>query len=123
MAQAVNSFTRSELASIRAMLLLGNPVSAGDTDYDLALTVTGGLGTHTGGGALDRVVAPVDIQRRTVDLCITSDPICDGSRATLAGAAFNDFPHREYERCCGEFPAPNVLGVRFADFLSGRLAG
>ncbi|MGH3924908.1 MAG: cutinase family protein [Pseudonocardiaceae bacterium] len=126
------------LERIRAMLLLGNPVSAGDTDYAGfgSLNVPEEELQRVGGGVLGRTLVPSEIQERTTDFCIQGDTVCDNDEcfgepqppcqprpeevpisADTIALAFGSSPHFDYPSCCIDFSARGELGGEFADRL------
>jgi len=100
---ALERLTEAERGVARGVLLLADPLSAGDTGYARARTVRGEPGTRTGGGVFARDLLPGDVQGRTTDFCISLDPVCDNESATSSFAAFAADVHTMYEECCGEF--------------------
>jgi len=116
---ALERLTEAERGVARGVLLLADPLSAGDTGYARARTVRGEPGTRTGGGVFARDLLPGDVQGRTTDFCISLDPVCDNESATSSFAAFAADVHTMYEECCGEFPAAITLGGEFAQRLAG----
>lgn len=106
-----------ERNAIRSVLLLADPLSAGATAYDIAVTIQGDPGSHTGGGIFGRSEVPGDIQGRTIDFCISADPVCDTTEdRSTASQALASPVHGAYAECCGGF-FPSILGGAFADRL------
>ncbi|MGH8931853.1 MAG: cutinase family protein [Egibacteraceae bacterium] len=116
---ALERLTEAERGVVRGVLLLADPLSAGDTGYDRVVTLGGEPGTHNGGGVFARDLLPGDIQGRSTDFCISLDPVCDNESASSSFAAFAADVHTMYAQCCGEFPAAITLGGEFAQRLAG----
>ncbi|GAA4465731.1 hypothetical protein GCM10023170_075570 [Phytohabitans houttuyneae] len=114
--------------SVRAVLLLADPISWGRSNYSKWLEEGGSPGSayRQGHGMLGREIIPSDIEWRTTDFCIVEDKVCNSrSSNTLwnaLSALMNQRVHKEgYTVCCGHRNYRAYLGGEFATRLLGQL--
>jgi hypothetical protein len=119
--QALPMLDAEERKAIRAVLMISDPQSGGDTSYDATVGADNGLpNTRVGGGILGRKVLPADIQDRTTDFCIVGDPICDAPEektpdwAVTAGLFLWQIHTQDYPVCCQELLVYRAMAVAFA---------
>ncbi|HUR01469.1 MAG TPA: cutinase family protein [Nonomuraea sp.] len=121
--QALPMLDAEERKAVRAVMMISDPQSAGDTSYDATVAPTGAPGSRMGGGILGRKTLPADIQARTTDFCIVGDPVCDAPEEKdlgwiiSAGLFLYEIHTKDYPACCGELLIPGALGDAFAKRL------
>jgi pimeloyl-ACP methyl ester carboxylesterase len=104
---------------VRAVILIADPWSAGQTGYAMTLRADGSgePDQRAGGGGLGKRRSA--ISGRTLDVCFAGDLVCDltsGTVEMLVQAALSEL-HSGYENCCVGFPLEIPLAHWAADKL------